>query len=152
MYKGINQASKEIVAIKIVNIEKLLQQYKTDEIVRAVGREVNILQRITYETDNPYIVKIIDCCKVGEFVYIMLEYCGGGSLSDIQDERNGILSEKDAKIIIYQILNGLCPIHANNIAHRDLKPDNIFIKDKVFKIGDFGFASDKDKFTTALGT
>ena len=80
VYKGINQTSKEIVAIKIVNIEKLRQQYKTDEIVRAVGREVNILQRITYETDNTYIVKIMDCCKVDGFVYIMLEYCGGGSL------------------------------------------------------------------------
>jgi len=44
-------------------------------------------------------------------VYIILEFCGGGCLTDIQAERNGILSEKDAKIIVFQILSGLCAIH-----------------------------------------
>lgn len=39
-----------------------------------------------------------------------------------------------------------------NIAHRDLKPDNIFIKDGMYKIGDFGFASQKQIFETTLGT
>ena len=33
-----------------------------------------------------------------------------------------------------------------------MKPENIFIKGKYFKLGDFGFATDKDKFTTSLGT
>ena len=43
---------------------------------------------------------------------------------------------------------GLNAIHEQNIAHRDMKPDNIFIKGKYFKLGDFGFATDKNKFTT----
>lgn len=43
VYKGFNKETKEPVAIKIVNVEKLLQQYKTNEIVKAIGREVNIL-------------------------------------------------------------------------------------------------------------
>jgi len=120
--------------------------------VKVIGREVNILQYITMTDENPYIVKIFDCCKIGAFVYIILEFCGDGSLEDILAKRQQKLSEKDAKIIIYQILNGLLAIHTKDIAHRDLKPDNIFVHKKLFKIGDFGFATDKDKFTTQLGT
>ena len=29
------------------------------------------------------------------------------------------------------------------MAHRDMKPENIFIKDSIYKLGDFGFASEK---------
>ena len=43
-------------------------------------------------------------------------------------------------------------LEQNRIAHRDIKPDNIFIKDGVFKLGDFGFAGQKEMFTTHLGT
>ena len=31
-------------------------------------------------------------------------------------------------------------MHEKNIIHRDFKPSNIFIKNNIFKIGDFGFA------------
>jgi len=31
----------------------------------------------------------------------------------------------------------------NDIAHRDMKPENIFIKNGVYKLGDFGLASQK---------
>ena len=66
-----------------------------------MGREVNILQKLTEGSNNPYIVKIYDCCKIASHVYIILEYCDGGSLEDVMDSRNGKLKEKDAKIILY---------------------------------------------------
>ena len=43
-------------------------------------------------------------------------------------------------------------IHSSKIAHRDLKPDNIFIKNHLYKLGDFGFASQKDVLKTLCGT
>ena len=37
--------------------------------------------------------------------------------------------------------------------HRDFKAGNVFIKDDIFKIGDFGFAKEVDKLAiTILGT
>lgn len=38
------------------------------------------------------------------------------------------------------------------ITQRDLKPDNIFIKDGNCKLGDFGLSSQKNMLTTELGT
>lgn len=62
-------------------------------------------------------------------------------------------SEKEALGITYQIVLGLSALSENNIVHRDMKPENIFINKRVFKLGDFGFAREvTDKFTTQLGT
>ena len=41
------------------------------------------------------------------------------------------------------MVNALNLLGENNIAHRDMKPDNVFILDGVYKLGDFGFASEK---------
>ena len=46
-------------------------------------------------------------------------------------------------------------MHDNNIIHRDFKPQNILIKNNVFKIGDFGFAKvliENSMAETTLGT
>lgn len=49
--------------------------------------------------------------------------------------------------ILYQLARGLEFIAREKVVHRDIKPDNIFIKKegnhKIFKIGDFGFAVQK---------
>jgi len=82
---------------------------------------------------------------------MVLELCDGGTL-ETTIEKMGKIPEKYAKMVLYHIIRGLAGIHSQNIAHRDLKPENIFIKGKNFKLGDFGFASDKKQFETHLGT
>ena len=47
---------------------------------------------------------------------------------------------ENALRIMYQIILGLSALSENNIVHRDMKPENIFINKNVYKIGDFGFA------------
>lgn len=59
-------------------------------------------------------------------------------------------------MILYQLARGLEFIAKENVVHRDIKTDNIFIKkvgDKmVFKIGDFGFAVKKQLNSDVVGT
>ncbi len=42
--------------------------------------------------------------------------------------------------LVLQMLDGLAFLHAKDIAHRDIKPDNIFLVKEQIKIGDFGLA------------
>lgn len=44
---------------------------------------------------------------------------------------------KKIKIIAFQVLNAICYLHHNGIIHRNLKPENILIKEEKIKITDF---------------
>jgi serine/threonine protein kinase len=101
----------------------------------------------------------------------MLEYCDAGNLGDMMEDmmekrkkRNKKhpekikLPEKEAIEILHQVTLGLDLIHEKNIVHRDIKADNIFV-DKInktgktlYKLGDFGFASNKIPLKSQLGT
>lgn len=77
---------------------------------------------------------------------MILEFCPDGNLEDIVKER-GPLKEMEALEIAYQLALGLNFIAKKKVVHRDIKPDNIFIKkegkDTLYKLGDFGFAVKK---------
>ena len=68
------------------------------------------------------------------------------------------LTEKDTQIIGKQLLEGLEILHKQNWAHRDLKPQNIFVVSPNphwwVKIGDFGISKKllEDETRTAIGT
>lgn len=50
------------------------------------------------------------------------------------------LSEHQAKLMLYQMLQGLYALHSKMIFHRDLKPSNILVQNGSVKIADFGLA------------
>jgi serine/threonine protein kinase len=52
------------------------------------------------------------------------------------------LEDINCKVIFKQIIEGIFYLHEKNIFHRDIKLENIIIKDKVdIKIIDFGFGT-----------
>lgn len=48
-------------------------------------------------------------------------------------------------VYIWQIAKALQFIHSKGVAHLDVKPDNIYVKEGVYKLGDFGCATTTDK-------
>jgi translation initiation factor 2-alpha kinase 4 len=75
-----------------------------------------------------------------KFICIQMEMCKN-TLKKFLLENKNKLSIEYKKIIIKQIVYGLKYIHEQNIIHRDLKLQNIFIShDNNIKIGDFGLA------------
>uniref|UniRef100_A0AC35TRY5 Protein kinase domain-containing protein n=1 Tax=Rhabditophanes sp. KR3021 TaxID=114890 RepID=A0AC35TRY5_9BILA len=82
---------------------------------------------------------------------IITEWCEGSSLYKRLHVSEPKWEFKVAKVIDIskQLVNGLAYLHSRNIIHRDLKSNNIFLTaDETVKIGDFGFATVWQKFTS----
>lgn len=71
-------------------------------------------------------------------LYIQTEIC----TSTLQSEMNrGRLSDQHKWKLLREMLLALEFIHRNGMVHLDLKPENIFVKNDQFKLGDFGLVS-----------
>jgi serine/threonine protein kinase len=74
-----------------------------------------------------------------------MEHCKGGDLLNLM-KSNQRFSAPVARFYFLGILKGMSCLHENCFAHRDLKPDNIFLDEWLRpKIGDFGNISSLDE-------
>jgi serine/threonine protein kinase len=99
-------------------------------------RETEIISQLKH----PNIITVIKMLEDQENYYIIMENCKRGELFDyIVAHQN--LSEDEASIFFYQLINGVEYIHSQNIVHRDLKPENLLLtENKILKIIDFGLS------------
>lgn len=73
-------------------------------------------------------------------IYMLMDYCRHGDLLEYIKEY-GSFSEDKAKYYFKQIVSAVSYLHALDIAHRDLKCENVFLMwNNHVKLGDFGFA------------
>lgn len=92
------------------------------------------------ELNHPNIIKLYTTVDIDNNSFgTVLEYCDGPDLSFFL-KKNKFLVEKEAKILMRQILSGLRYMHnfKTKVIHYDLKPQNIFFHMGELKIGDFG--------------
>lgn len=103
-------------------------------------REANAASRL----NHPNIVEIYDVGEDGGQHYIVMEYIRGKSLKELIAQR-GAMDKQEALQIMDQLLCAIIEAHKNNIIHRDIKPQNILVKDDgTVKIADFGIATVSD--------
>ncbi|NXT36644.1 DAPK1 kinase, partial [Pelecanoides urinatrix] len=120
-----------------------------------IEREVGILKEIRH----PNVITLHDVYENKTDVILILELVAGGELFDFLAEKES-LTEEEATEFLKQILNGVQYLHSLQIAHFDLKPENIMLLDRNvskprIKIIDFGLAHKIDfgnEFKNIFGT
>jgi len=90
--------------------------------------------------DNPWLVRLLYSFQDDKYLYLVMEYCGGGDLMTIL-MREDILSEPQTRFYISELACAINSVHALKFVHRDLKPDNVLIANSGhIKLSDFGLA------------
>ncbi|XP_078033887.1 testis-specific serine/threonine kinase [Augochlora pura] len=126
-------SSKKLrLACKIFDKEKAPEDFLN----KFFPRELEILTKI----ENPHLIQVHSILQRGPRVFIFMRYADNGDLLDFV-LRNGVVPEQQSKLWFRQMASGLHYLHGKNIAHRDLKCENILLSRKFnVKLADFGFA------------
>ena len=104
----------------------------------------NELQTLDILSGCPHIVAYKDVFHEPEHSYIVMEEMQGGDLLDKLTEKT-VYSEEQAKILFKTLLTTVTFCHDRGIAHCDIKPENILLKNKdddtTIQLADFGLAT-----------
>jgi len=147
---GVEKKTNQRVAIKIIKKNKAKESD-----IELVRNEIDIM-KLCY---HPYVVHLLDHFENGEYIFIVMEYIKGGSLTDYMKNNKFDFTERRAAELIFQLAKGLKYLHKYGIIHRDLKPDNIMLTEASdkgnIKIMDFGLSKilgKKEKSIDGFGT
>jgi serine/threonine protein kinase len=93
-----------------------------------------------YALRHPNIVPVLQYFEANGTGYLVMEFQEGATLGDLL-KRDATLDPSELEDILEPLLGGLAAIHAKGFLHRDVKPDNIFIRtDGAPLLLDFGAA------------
>ncbi|KAK9791184.1 hypothetical protein WJX73_010684 [Symbiochloris irregularis] len=147
VFKAVVRATGEIVAIKIIDTAPEAEH-------KEIQKEIDMLR----ECQHPNIVRYLGSWQARNALWIVMEYCGGGSVSDLITVAKDMHLEEDlVAYLVSEILAGLTYLHSIGKVHRDIKCGNILLSDTgQVKLADFGVAaqltSTMSKRMTYIGT
>uniref|UniRef100_A0A8C2FS25 non-specific serine/threonine protein kinase n=1 Tax=Cyprinus carpio TaxID=7962 RepID=A0A8C2FS25_CYPCA len=139
VYKVLNRVNGSKAAVKILD-----PIHDIDEEIEA---EYNILKALS---DHPNVVKFFGMfykkdVKIGDQLWLVLELCNGGSVTDLAKgmlKRGDRMEEPIIAYILHEALMGLQHLHINKTIHRDIKGNNILLTTEGgIKMVDFGVSA-----------
>ena len=111
MFFSVDKRTGQSVAIKVIDVENA--EDEVDDIIQ----EISILSGL----NSPYVTKYYGSYLKGSDLWIIMEYCSGGSCGNLL--KPGLMPEDYICIIIRELLMGLEYLHNDNKLHRDIKGD-----------------------------
>lgn len=136
VFRGRDLESQQTVAIKIL----APAHCRKAKVVARFEREAKQMTALRH----PNIVAFFGHGRHGVLPFIVMEFLEGQTLFDSLKQRGGRLSPRDAVGVIKEIGEGLSFLHQSGLVHRDIKPQNIFLRsDGRVTILDLGVVRDQ---------
>ncbi|KIL65992.1 hypothetical protein M378DRAFT_23793 [Amanita muscaria Koide BX008] len=89
-----------------------------------------------------WIVKLYYSFQDRDYLYLVLEYMGGGDLLNLLIEKD-VFEEDFTRFYVAEMILAIESCHKHGFIHRDIKPDNfLFDPEGHIKLSDFGLATD----------
>ena len=127
VWRGKDNRTNEPVAVKQVQRNQQTEQF--------CDRELKFLRECKHEN----IVQLLEFHFDDSSFYFVLELCTGNLDDFVKDKYVDFLT---SMFYMTHICAGVKCLHDKRIAHRDLKPTNILVKDNIFKVADMGLAKE----------
>ncbi|KAL8831983.1 MAG: hypothetical protein Q9191_000545 [Dirinaria sp. TL-2023a] len=141
VYKGVDKRTGQAVAIKVIDVEN------AEDEVEDIIQEISILS----ELHSPYVTQYHGSFLKGSDLWIIMEFCSGGSCSDLM--KPGLIPEEYITIIIRELLMGLEYLHGDKKLHRDIKAANVLLgANGQVKLADFGVSGQLSATMTKKNT
>lgn len=132
VYLSMDQLTREIVALKVLENVRKRQQFES-----RFRREAKTLNQLR----DAHIVRIFDFGIDGTLVFIVMEYAPGWTVAELIFRR-GPMPVREALDIVRQTAEGLAVAWRKRITHLDIKPQNLVVDAGGFvRIMDFGLAT-----------
>ena len=146
-----SENSEELFAVKLFDPKYYKFYYNVVNILSKISDNDNIIKLYEYgqgfitpllnynNKNNPEIN--LDYSKQEKIFFQIVEYAPNGELKDYVINTSSRIPEKISAKIFLKIVQTVKYLHLNNIAHCDIKPENILL-DQNFtpKLNDFGFS------------
>ncbi len=141
-------SAQDSVLGRIVAVKVMLSKYAEDE---DFSRRFRQEAAAAANLQSPYIVNVYDWGHDLGTYFIVMEYVRGSDLKSAIKQRGAINQRKVAEIGS-QVCQALSVAHAQDIVHRDIKPQNIMVQpDGNVKVMDFGIARAKNSVSEKTG-
>ncbi|KAI5149450.1 hypothetical protein ENBRE01_0908 [Enteropsectra breve] len=134
---GVVYKAKDRGTGKVVALKKIRPESENEGIPATTIREVLILKNLKH----PSIINLMEVIHSDNKMYLVFEYIDTDlkKLIDKYSMSRKELSTENIKKMTYQLLSAIKFCHSKNILHRDIKPQNILVDDKLnVKLADFG--------------
>lgn len=133
VYKAIFTPNNKELAIKSINLAKTSDSYKQ----KFLPRELSILKRLNHVN----VCKIYEIIQVTDRIFIVMQYCSRGTIADLLQKNQGPFNESVTRYLFAPTVEALVYLHSLDIAHRDIKIENILLdQDYVPKLTDFSYS------------